>query len=51
MNDAAYGILQNAFFPPPLPFNRPLELLRLHLSNLGVTLPGRDGSAAGRRRS
>ena len=39
VNDAAYGILQQAYFPPPLPFNRPLELLRLQLAGLGVTLP------------
>ena len=39
VNDDAYGILQDAFFPPPLPFNRPLELLRLQLSKLGVALP------------
>ena len=39
VNDAAYALLQNAFFPPPLPFNRPLALLRLQLASLGVTLP------------
>ena len=39
VNDAAYTILENAFFPPPLPFNRPLEVLRLHLQNLGIALP------------
>jgi Neuraminidase-like domain/FHA domain/Salmonella virulence plasmid 28.1kDa A protein len=39
VNDAAYGLLQNAFFPPPLPYNRPLELLRFHLASLGVSLP------------
>ena len=39
VNDAAYGILQNAFFPPPLPYSRPLELLRFHLASLGVALP------------
>jgi ABC toxin N-terminal region/Neuraminidase-like domain/FHA domain/PA14 domain len=39
VNDAAYGILQTACFPPPLPFNRPLELLRFHLAGLGVGLP------------
>ena len=39
VNDAAYAILQTAFFPPPLPFNRPLELLRFHLASLGVSLP------------
>jgi peptidoglycan hydrolase-like protein with peptidoglycan-binding domain len=39
VNDAAYTTLQGAFFPPPLPYNRPLELLRLHLSTIGVALP------------
>jgi hypothetical protein len=39
VNDATYATLQNAFFSPPLPFNRPLELLRLHLQKLGVALP------------
>ena len=44
VNDAAYAILQDAFFPPPLPFNRPLALLRLHLQSLGLALP--DAMAA-----
>jgi len=39
VDDAAYAILQGAFFPPPLPFNRALALLRLHLQNLGLNLP------------
>jgi GH18 family chitinase len=39
VNGAAYSAMQNAFFPPPLPFNRPLELLRLHLGKIGVALP------------
>jgi peptidoglycan hydrolase-like protein with peptidoglycan-binding domain len=39
VNDAAYTHLQGVFFPPPLPFNRPLGLLRLQLQNLGVALP------------
>lgn len=39
VNDAAYATLQQSFFPAPLPFNRPLELLRQHLSALGVALP------------
>ena len=43
-DDAAYAILQDAFFPPPLPFSRPLALLRLHLQNLGLALP--DAMAA-----
>jgi peptidoglycan hydrolase-like protein with peptidoglycan-binding domain len=39
VNDAAYVTLQQTFFPAPLPFNRPLELLRLHLRKLGIALP------------
>lgn len=39
INDAAYSILQNACFPPPCPFHRPLELLRLHFQKIGVSLP------------
>ena len=39
VNDAAYAVLRDAFFPPPLPFSRPLTLLRLHLRQLGLTLP------------
>ena len=39
VNDAAYGTCSRRYFPPPLPFNRPLELLRLHWPNLGVALP------------
>jgi hypothetical protein len=39
VNDAAYATLQNAFFPPPLPFNRPLSQLRLLFQNMGVALP------------
>jgi peptidoglycan hydrolase-like protein with peptidoglycan-binding domain len=38
VNDAAYTILQNSFFPTPLPFHRPLALLRLHLQAIGVAL-------------
>ncbi len=44
VDDAAYATLQDAFFPPPLPFSRPLALLRLHLATLGVALP--DAMAA-----
>src|ERR1022692_3088098 len=44
VDDAAYAILQDAFFPPPLPFSRSLALLRLHLQSLGVALP--DAMAA-----
>jgi hypothetical protein len=39
VDDAAYTTLQGAFFPAPLPYNRPLELLRLQLQNLGVAVP------------
>jgi hypothetical protein len=39
VNDTAYTTLQSSFFPPPLPFNRPLELLRLHMQKIGVALP------------
>jgi hypothetical protein len=39
IDDAAYAVLQNSFFPAPLPFNRPLELLRRHVQALNVTLP------------
>jgi Neuraminidase-like domain/FHA domain len=39
VDDDAYAILQDAFFPPPLPFSRPLALLRLHLQNLSLALP------------
>ena len=44
VNDAAYDVAQHAYFPPPLPFNRPLALLRLHMNALGVALP--DAMAA-----
>lgn len=37
--DDAYTTLQNAPFPPPLPFHRPLELLRATMDALGVPLP------------
>jgi hypothetical protein len=39
VDDSAYALLQQAFFPPPLPFNRPLTLLRAHLHNLRISLP------------
>ena len=38
VNDTAYAALQAAWFPPPLPFHRPLALLRLHFQKLGVPL-------------
>jgi hypothetical protein len=38
VNDAAYTTLQSVFFPPPLPFDRPLELLRLQIQKIGVAL-------------
>ena len=39
VNDAAYAALQGAFFPAPLPFNRPLALLRGQMGALGVSTP------------
>jgi hypothetical protein len=39
IDDAAYTILQTSYFPPPLPYNRPLALLRLQLQNLNLALP------------
>jgi hypothetical protein len=39
VNDVAYAALQTLFYPAPLPFNRPLELLRQHMKALGVALP------------
>ncbi|MGH3511530.1 MAG: neuraminidase-like domain-containing protein [Pseudonocardiaceae bacterium] len=39
VNDAAYTALRGAFFPTPLPFNRPLALLRGQMSALGVSTP------------
>jgi hypothetical protein len=39
VNQAAYTALEGAFFPPPLPFNRSLSQLRLHLQKIGVALP------------
>jgi peptidoglycan hydrolase-like protein with peptidoglycan-binding domain len=44
VNDAAYATLQTAWFPPPLPFHRPLALLRLHFQKFGVPL--QDAMAA-----
>ncbi|HEX5271715.1 MAG TPA: neuraminidase-like domain-containing protein [Gemmataceae bacterium] len=38
VNETAYTALQSADFPPPLPFHRSLELLRLHFQRLGVPL-------------
>ena len=39
VNNAAYTALQGAFFPAPLPFNRPLALLRGHMAALKVSTP------------
>ena len=39
VNDAAYTALQGAFFPAPLPFNRPLALLRGQMAALKVSTP------------
>ncbi len=38
VNDQAYSALQSADFPAPLPFHRPLEVLRGTLGALGLTL-------------
>jgi len=35
---AAYQTLKQNWFPPPLPFDRQLELLRAHVSSLGSSL-------------
>src|SRR5262249_53944666 len=35
---AAYTTLAKSWFPPPLPFDRDLELLRAHMSALGSPL-------------
>ena len=53
VDDAAYAALQRTFFPAPLPFNRPLALLRQHMDALGLSLPDsmqtlrKDDSASG----
>ena len=39
VNNAAYTALQGAFFPAPLPFNRPLALLRGQMGALNVSPP------------
>jgi hypothetical protein len=44
VNNTAYTTLQTAWFPPPLPFHRPLALLRLHFQKFGVPL--QDAMAA-----
>ena len=44
VNDAAYTALQGVFFPDPLPYSRPLTLLRLQMNALSVALP--DAMAA-----
>ncbi len=38
VNDQAYAILQQTQFPPPLPFDRPLEQLRLYFGLFGMSL-------------
>jgi Neuraminidase-like domain/Salmonella virulence plasmid 28.1kDa A protein len=38
VNDVAYDALRSIVFPDPLPFNRPLELLRAQLQSMGVYL-------------
>jgi len=44
VNEMAYTTLEHALFPPPLPFHRSLELLRLHFQKFGVPL--QDAMAA-----
>ena len=39
VNDAAYVALQQSLFPAPLPFNRPLALLRQHMGALALSVP------------
>jgi hypothetical protein len=36
VNDAAYEVLRGTVYPPALPFDRPLEVSRAHLGQLGV---------------
>lgn len=36
--DAAYQVLQDAVYPPSLPFHRALETARAHLAHLGTSL-------------
>lgn len=38
VQDQAYTTLKEELFPPPLPFHRPLELLRRHFTALAVPL-------------
>jgi peptidoglycan hydrolase-like protein with peptidoglycan-binding domain len=38
VEDAAYDQLKTTFFPPPLPFNRPLEVLRRFLEHFKMPL-------------
>lgn len=44
VNQAAYATLQSALFPPPLPFDRSLEMLRLLFQKFDVNL--QDAMAA-----
>ncbi|MGD0680152.1 MAG: Tc toxin subunit A, partial [Polyangiaceae bacterium] len=39
VSNTAYAALKGALFPPPLPFDRSLERLRLHFGALGLSLP------------
>ncbi len=39
VQDEAYDLLAETFFPPPLPFHQPLENLRLCFDRFGVPLP------------
>jgi hypothetical protein len=54
VQESAYGMLKSAIFPWPLPFDRSLELLRLHFEAMGAPLHAvmaalhvRDASAGG----
>ncbi|WP_426112447.1 neuraminidase-like domain-containing protein [Massilia sp. PWRC2] len=38
--EAAYDLLRDAWFPPPLPFDRSLETLRAYYRQLGLPLAG-----------
>lgn len=40
VNDAAYETLKTEFFPPPMPFHRPLETLRRYFDRFEVPLQG-----------
>lgn len=39
VNDTAYNALRSEYFPPPLPFHKPLETLRRYFDKLEAPLP------------